>query len=157
MFKDILVAIDLSPRSNIVMERAVALRDKNSSKLECIHVINTIMPYIAYSFSLEIQDNVYAEAKEKFADFCAKYNIPVESQKVAMGSPATQIIDFANNNKNDLIVIGTHGTEHILPGHFGSTANSVIVRAKCDVLTVSNSHIEVGQAIKDKPAVAIGT
>ena len=52
------------------------------------------------------------------------------------GSPAFAIIDYANEQKIDLIVMGTHGRGTL--GHFlmGSVAERVVRLAGCPVLTI---------------------
>lgn len=52
-----------------------------------------------------------------------------------MGEPREEIIRIAEQENVDLIVVGSHG-EHGLALLLGSTANSVLHYAKCDVLAV---------------------
>ena len=52
-----------------------------------------------------------------------------------MGSPKTEIVRVANENKVDLIIVGSHG-RHGLALLLGSTANGVLHHATCDVLAV---------------------
>ncbi len=55
---------------------------------------------------------------------------------VKTGKPFIEIIDTASEKEIDLIVIATHGpsgVEHIL---FGSTAEKVVRKAPCPVLTL---------------------
>ncbi len=55
---------------------------------------------------------------------------------VIKGVPHEEIINFAKNNKIDLIVIGTHGRKGLDRILFGSTAAQVVRFAPCPVLTV---------------------
>ena len=52
-----------------------------------------------------------------------------------VGKDHQEILEFAEINQVDLIVIGSHG-RHGLALLLGSTANSVLHHAKCDVLAV---------------------
>ena len=55
---------------------------------------------------------------------------------ILRGMPFLEIIRYAKANEVDLIVIGTHGRsgmEHII---FGSTAEKVVRKAPCPVLSV---------------------
>jgi nucleotide-binding universal stress UspA family protein len=56
--------------------------------------------------------------------------------EVRKGSSSLEIISFAQENEIDLIIMGTHGwsgLDHVL---MGSTAEVVVRRAPCPVLTV---------------------
>ena len=61
---------------------------------------------------------------------------------IRKGKPFLEIIRFAKENDIDLIIIGTHGRsglEHII---FGSTAEKVVRKAPCPVLSVRPSQRE---------------
>jgi nucleotide-binding universal stress UspA family protein len=57
-------------------------------------------------------------------------------RRVLRGSPHDEIIKFANDNKIDLIIMGTHSRKGIDRIIFGSTAAYVVRHAPCPVLTV---------------------
>lgn len=52
------------------------------------------------------------------------------------GHPVSGIIDYANENGCDLIVMGTHGRGMLGNMLIGSVAERVVRKAKCPVLTV---------------------
>jgi len=58
---------------------------------------------------------------------------------VPSGLPSHEIIVVAKEKSADLIVVGTHGRRG-LQRLLGSTANSVINHAACDVLAVRLQH-----------------
>ena len=156
IYKKILVAVDLSKHSKFPMERAVQLASTHSSSLDVVHVISMVMPYFSYSFSSEIQDVMYNEAKHHFTSFCEQYEIPKTGQHLLIGSPRLQILDLIEKLNVDLLVVGNHGDHHILPANFGSTPSSILAKAKCDVLTISIHPIEKveGELYDDAQAVA---
>jgi universal stress protein A len=51
------------------------------------------------------------------------------------GVPKNEIVELANQQKVDLIVVGSHG-RHGLGLLLGSTANNILHHAKCDVMAV---------------------
>lgn len=53
-----------------------------------------------------------------------------------IGPPAETIVDFAVEEKIDLIVMSTHGRSGLARWAFGSVANKVIQGAGCPVLTI---------------------
>ena len=70
---------------------------------------------------------------EKFADDTKAVKI---RQKVEFGAPQTSILDMAEREGADLIVMSTHGRtglKHIL---LGSVTEKVVARAPCPVLAI---------------------
>jgi len=63
--------------------------------------------------------------------------LPVRSadQHIVLGHPAQEMHNLAKQENIDLIVVGSHG-RHGLALIFGSTSNSVLHGASCDVLAV---------------------
>ena len=55
---------------------------------------------------------------------------------VITGVPHEEIVNFANKNKVDIVIIATHGRKGIDRLLFGSTAAQVVRFAPCPVLTV---------------------
>ncbi len=61
---------------------------------------------------------------------------------VVMGRPFAEIIAYARENEIDLIVMGTHGRGAIAHALLGSTAEKVVRKSPCAVLTVRASGHE---------------
>ena len=55
---------------------------------------------------------------------------------VRFGKPYVELLDVAREMDADLIVLGVQGRGALDMGFFGSTANQVVRRATCPVLTV---------------------
>jgi nucleotide-binding universal stress UspA family protein len=70
-------------------------------------------------------------AKEEFKAFKK-----VEA-RVAQGSPAEKIIEAAQKESVDLIIMGTHGRKGIERAIFGSVCDKVVRNAPCPVLTIN--------------------
>jgi nucleotide-binding universal stress UspA family protein len=58
------------------------------------------------------------------------------STKIAYGRPYREIVELAQNEGADLIVIGVRGRKPLDLTVFGSTTNQVVRRASCPVLTL---------------------
>jgi len=52
------------------------------------------------------------------------------------GKPWREIVSFAREQKMDLIVLATHGLSGLSHALYGSTAEKIIRKAHCPVLTV---------------------
>jgi len=89
----------------------------------------------AFSGLGDLEAQLGEELKDKLTVLGEKFNLPLDHLHVLHGSPAHEIHRFARDNETQLIVIGTHGQKG-LQLLLGSTANSVLHGAGCDVLSV---------------------
>jgi hypothetical protein len=64
-----------------------------------------------------------------------KLAVDLANRWMLWGVPKQEIIHIAEQEKVDLIVVGSHG-RHGLALLLGSTANSILHHAKCDVMAV---------------------
>ena len=78
---------------------------------------------------------IQQQAKQQLSALGLRHKIPAEQQHIVLGRPETEIHNVAEELDADVIVIGSHG-RHGLALLLGSTANSVLHGAKCDVLAV---------------------
>lgn len=135
-YKHILIATDLSEGSERIVQRAFELAKEFAAKLSIIHVVEPLPGYgYAFIAPAEIEQQLIDEAKKQLKEIGKKYTIDDNNIHVLLGPTKAEIIEIAEQNQVDLIVVGTHirhGLAHLL----GSTANAVIHSAKCDVLTV---------------------
>jgi nucleotide-binding universal stress UspA family protein len=67
---------------------------------------------------------------------------PTRSVVMTSGSAAYAIVDYAGENRIDLIVIGTHGRGALAKLMMGSVAERVVRIAPCPVLTVRHPEHE---------------
>lgn len=141
-FNKILFATDMSEISETAFEYALTLSEEFNAKLIIMHVINQSIDL--YSFyvphiSFETIEHEIAIGAEKMMDkFCREKMKSYDNYEkyIVTGIPDIEILKKADLEKVDLIVIGTHGrigVDHLL---FGSTAEKVIKRAVCPVMTV---------------------
>src|SRR5262245_23418076 len=68
------------------------------------------------------------------------------SCEVREGSHVEEIIDFAAEKEIDLVVIGTHGRGWLAHVFLGSTAEKIVRKAPCPVLTVRLAEHEFVKA-----------
>jgi len=80
------------------------------------------------------------EAEKWFAVIKNKTNqlgISLKTQIISTGeSPIKEIVEFANHEKVDLIVVGTRGRSGIKKMLLGSTASGVVTYSDCSVMVV---------------------
>ncbi|TAK63224.1 universal stress protein [Methylobacter sp.] len=139
-YKHILLAADFSEHGEEVANRAKDLAEKYQAKLSIVHVMdNLLITDAAYGstipFDLDLTAELMAAAKTRLAKLAEKLNIAEDCRWMETGSPKLEIIRVAEENKADLIVVGSHG-RHGFALLLGSTANGVLHHAQCDVLAV---------------------
>lgn len=141
-YQKILVAVDLSSESDLVLKKAKLIAGPNAD----MHVVYVQEPmdnvYVgivpqsaAFSGLGDLEAQLEKELKEKLSALGKKFELPADHLHILHGSPAHEIHRFAKDNGSQLIVIGTHG-QRGLQLLLGSTANSVLHGAGCDVLSV---------------------
>jgi universal stress protein A len=139
-YQHILLAVDFSEQSDYVAGKAKALAKRYQTKLSIVHVLDNIpMPDTNYGtvISLE-QDSGYdllEEEKNRFMQMSDQLHIEPINRWLIWGVPKNEIVELANQQKVDLIVVGSHG-RHGLGLLLGSTANNILHHAKCDVMAV---------------------
>ncbi len=141
-FKKILFATDFSEVSEYAFDYATALAGKFNAKLIIIHVINEpvdlrgfYVPHISFD---AIEREIALSAEKMMDKFCGRKladNQDYEKLTVS-GIPYEEILKKANEEMVDLIVMGTHGRAGIDHFLFGSTAERVVRKALCPVMTV---------------------
>lgn len=141
-YKNVLVAVDLSNESRIVIERARECVDK-STRIHLVYVQEPmdsvymgVVPYGPVFVGMdEVEANLKKELNDKLAGLGKEFGIAADNLHHLNGVPAREIHQFVEENGIDLVVIGTHGQKGVQL-LLGSTANSVLHGCTCDVLAV---------------------
>ncbi len=140
--KKVLVPIDFSDYSKAALKYAVNFAKMFKSEMILIYVVEPVIYPPDFSMGQIAIPSVNTEwdvkAKEELNKL-ASNEIPKEIRVTTLiktGKPFLEIIDTAAELDTDIIIIATHGhtgVEHIL---FGSTAEKVVRKAPCPVLTL---------------------
>lgn len=136
-YKHILVPTDFSETSGAAADRAKGLAESLGAKITVMHVIDYIPPgHIAAELpaSLASKGAVIDRARKTLSEWVEQTKLGDCNQQIEAGSAKTEIVKAAKDLAADLIVMGTHGQTG-LARLIGSTTNSVIHHAECDVLT----------------------
>ena len=138
-YRQILVAVDFSTESRVVVNKALDIARRNNAGLSLIHVVEYTGSVYAGDIplpeDLELDQRLADQAKGRLEAMAAELGIANSARIVEIGVPKREIVRIAGEQGADLIVIGSHG-RHGLQLLLGSTANGVLHLAKCDVLAV---------------------
>lgn len=137
----ILVPIDFSEPSETGVSHARALADTAQARIDLLHVIETprvpdVYGMTEYTITGDFE-KVVDRAKEGLAAWIEQLGGPERATAhVEQGHAAHQIVEFAERNHTEAIVIATHGLTGFERLLMGSIAEQVVQRAGCPVLTV---------------------
>lgn len=154
-FAKILVPYDTSEYSNKALEKAVEIAQKFNSRIIIIYVIQDIQvppmhilkpgsknseetAYSTYFKELyeQIKKDMYSIIEAKIKQF-SDSGLSLDKE-VRVGSPADTIVEFAETNDVDLVVIGSKGLtgiSKVFKG-MGSVSRNVSERVSCPILIV---------------------
>jgi len=142
LIKTVLVPIDFSDYSKNALKYAATFAKQFNAKIFLIYVVEPMiypadfsMGQVAIpSMDLDLRTRAEEELKSLSKNFIDR-SLSVETI-IKTGKPFVEINETAKEVNADLIIIATHGhtgVEHLL---FGSTAEKVVRKAPCPVLTL---------------------
>jgi nucleotide-binding universal stress UspA family protein len=142
----VLAAIDFSAHSERALEVAASLARAFHARLTLLHVIEPQFEMGALAYGIEPDLARYAERTER----AALANLEAWARRVEdldvqillkRGTASLEIVNTATEDACDVIVIATHGQSSLRYMIFGSTAERVVRKARCPVLTVPPVNI----------------
>ena len=140
--KKVLVPIDFSDYSKSALKYAVNFAKSFNADIILVYVVEPIIYPPDFSMGQIAMPSINTEwderAKDELSKLAKNEIAGANSVKTVIktGKPFVEIIETAKEEDADLIIIATHGhsgVEHIL---FGSTAEKVVRKAPCPVLTL---------------------
>ena len=137
-FSKVLVAVDGSEYSMNAAEYAISITKEYGSQLIALHVITSDVSTIASTFSPQMEE-IKKNAQEFFDKIRHKggnWDIPLRTELIASSSIVGGIIDFAEKENIDLIVVGTRGRSGLKKLLLGSVASGIVNYAHCPVMIV---------------------
>jgi nucleotide-binding universal stress UspA family protein len=154
--KHILVPHDFSETSQAAVKYATDLARLVDARLTFLHVGNSAQAAFDAEFPIGLEDAREDAVRERLLKIVTpQQHLEFAPEFVVRpGSPAVEILRYAEEHGIDLIVMGTHGRG--LVGHvvMGSVAERVVRAAPCPVLTVRNPERAV--IVNEPVRVSIG-
>jgi nucleotide-binding universal stress UspA family protein len=138
VFEHILVAVDLSERSELAVHRSAELAAPGATSVTLLHVIESI-----HGVAEQELAGFYAKLREgaerklgEWSSRLAGRGLAVRHE-IVLGRPGPEVVRYAEAQGVDLIVLGSHVIEPDRPGHgLGTLSHQVALVAPCSVLLV---------------------
>jgi len=141
LFKKILCPIDFSASSTRALEYALSLAKEGDAHLTLLHVVEAALEEAGDTAAFALSE--YRHFLKRNALERLQSAVPKEAREwcepefiVASGRSYRHILDVAEKQDTDLIVMGVQGRNAVDLALFGSTAHHVVREAKCPVLTI---------------------
>jgi len=148
--KNILYATDLSKNSSYAFLYAVDMAKKHDARIVILHAIEPIPAYaevygtMTDEFKKKQHEEIIESMKKHLQGFCKKVETQVGSPCVELvskilvpvGHPPEEILNAADRERCDVIVIGTHGKGFLAHTFLGSVSNAVLHRTRKPVFTI---------------------
>ena len=139
IFSKILVAIDSSDASMDAADYATAMSQRYNAELYALHVIHADVDLYWPHVTSDFMRNMRNEGEKYLNKVKAKANdndIQIKTEIISSKDISGGILEFAEENNIDLIVIGTRGRSGFKRLLLGSVASHVVTYAHCAVLVV---------------------
>jgi nucleotide-binding universal stress UspA family protein len=137
----ILVPTDFSDCARRALDYAAELANRLSASIVVAHIY--VPPVVYMPEGVWAMPDAFPDARKDLEQAMARLAAQVREKKVAQvetviveGDPSHEIVKVAQQQKCDLVVLGTHGRTGVRHLVLGSVAEKVVRRSTCPVLTV---------------------
>jgi nucleotide-binding universal stress UspA family protein len=140
--KSIMVATDFSEPSAVALAYGRDIARSYGAALHLLHVVEDVMlrysPEVGMT-SPVLQENLESRARRELdAQVTEDDRRTLKIVPIVLTSPTVPggIVEYAKDQKIDLVIVGTHGRSGVKQLLMGSVAERVVRTAPCPVLTV---------------------
>jgi len=145
--KRIITPIDFSDNTETIVSTAACIAGKFSADLDLVYVAESFEDYTTFRTPPAnlpaLREELLSSAKEQMNAFIEKHKekfsalgVSSINGEVLSGDVAEQIIKYAGDANEQVIVMGTHGYKGFNRLVFGSVAEKVVKAACCAVMTI---------------------
>lgn len=132
----ILFPTDFSVLARTALEMATSLAKQRGAKLMIVHVEEPPIAYGGGELYYGVAEPDRQEIKKMLSEVLPTDPDVGYEHRLLIGSPATSIVQLADSENVDMIVMPTHGRTGLMRLLMGSVAEEIVRKAKCPVLTV---------------------
>ena len=140
-YRRILFATDLSDLSFAAWPHAIALAEKFGAELHAVVVLEepyALAPYEQYGVLLQAVREVKPQVERRLLDRTKDRpaSVKLTTAVLEAASPTKAIIDYATQQKADLVVVATHGRSGLTHMLLGSVAEKLLRTSPVPVVVV---------------------
>ena len=158
--KTVITPVDFSENADMIAKSAGYVAGKFGASLHLIFVVQNFEDYSGFFVPPvnlpNLEEELLESAQHRMEDF-VKANKEVITaagvsdlhSKVLTGDVSEEILQYAQENSCNLVVMGTHGYKGLERVMFGSVADKVVKTSCCPVMTI-NPYREKCEAEADK-------
>lgn len=143
----ILFPIDFSEKFEVFLPWVSTFAEKFGATVYVLFVTQDLSGFASFhaphASLLSFQEEVQEAAQQKMKAVAQEFfkNFAKLETRVVAGKPGEKILEVANQEKIDLIIMGAHGRRGLEKAIFGSVADRVVQGAPCPVLTIHPNKI----------------
>jgi universal stress protein A len=141
-YKRVLVAVDLSEHSELVVNRAQVIANAFQAEMSLLHVVEYV-PVEPMGEALlpavDIEDELVEGARRRLDDLAERTGMPGVDRRVENGTIKSEVVRVAEEISADLVILGSrerHGVAVLL----NLTEDTILHAAPCDVLAIRLSE-----------------
>jgi len=140
--KRLLVPVDFSDGAELALKYAASFARQYAAEVHLLHVFEEeFMPPVPMEIPIALptgagiqkQQDIHEQLRSFVGE--SRKDIPIVTT-VRGGNVANAIIEYATEQKIDMIIMGAHGRSGLLQTLLGDTSYAVSRQADCPVLTV---------------------
>jgi nucleotide-binding universal stress UspA family protein len=145
MYKNILAPLDGSEFSECSLDHVTAVaKGCQVPNVVLLHVLEPHDRYAGYTgISTEMLEDIRKEIQTQTKDYLAKVADKLKKKglnvktAIVEGKPSEEILNYAQRNQVDLIIMSTHGSSGLSRWAFGSVADKVTRHSLVPVMVIA--------------------
>jgi universal stress protein A len=135
MAKTILFPTDFSTASDAALAHAETLAKQAGASLLIVHVEEPPLAYGGGELYYGLPEPNSERIQQMLESVKPSDRSVTVEHRLTMGDPAAEIVRIAEEEKPEMIVMGTHGRTGLTRLLMGSVAEAIVRRSPCPVLT----------------------
>lgn len=145
--KKIVFPTDFSEYSAHALPYALEFARQFGAAIHAVHVITTPTYAASYEIAIDmttLRDTLEESARARMVELEAKLRESgvAFTTEIRFGMPFLEVLESARDQAADLIILATHGWGPLKHMLLGSTAERIVRKARCPVLTVRHPEHE---------------
>jgi nucleotide-binding universal stress UspA family protein len=146
----VLIPTDFSETGRLAIEHGAFMAKLFKADLYLLHVLEVneytydIPEPILRLTNLEAVQGIAMRKLAEIAEGIRKDHGLIAKTMSSTGKIASEVVSYADENKIDIIVMGTHGASGFEEYFMGSNAHKIVTRAHCPVITIQTQAKKLG-------------